>query len=155
MKIQIPLFLTPEQRQELEQMTRSGNLAVRTLNRVRILLLTDKSIGNSYTDQQIADILLCNPNTVGCVRRRCLQEGVQAALYDKPRPGSAPKITGDIEAQLTVLACSNPPEGYARWTVRLLADKVVELGLVETIHYTTVATRLKKTKLSPGKSNLG
>ena len=95
------------------------------------------------------------PNTVGCVRRRCLQEGIQAALYDKPRPGSAPKITGDIEAQLTVLACSNPPEGYARWTVRLLADKVVELGLVETIHYTTVATRLKKTKLSPGKSNLG
>ena len=82
--------------------------------------------------------------TVANIRQRCQKEGMEAALYDKPRPGRAPKITGDLEAQMTVLACSDPPEGAARGTVRLLADQRVEVGLVESIHYTTVGQRLKK-----------
>jgi hypothetical protein len=99
----------------------------------------------------VASVLLCSSATVANVRKRFLHEGLQAALYDKPRPGRAPKITGDLEAQLTVLACSDPPEGFAHWTVRLLADQMVEVGLVESIHYTTVGERLKKMNSSPGK----
>jgi transposase len=155
MKIQIPVFLTPERRHELEQMNHSGNHSARTLTRARILLLTDRSNGQGRTDEQVAEVLACSKSTVSNVRLRFLNEGLEAALYDKPRPGRAPKITGDIEAQMTVLACSNPPQGCARWTVRLLADQMVEVGLVDSIHYTTVGERLKKTNSSPGKSNPG
>jgi hypothetical protein len=70
---------------------------------------------------------------------------MQAALYEKPRPGAVPKITGDIEAQITVLACSDPPEGQARWTVRLLTERVIELGLVDSVSEPTIWERLKKT----------
>jgi Homeodomain-like domain len=69
---------------------------------------------------------------------------MEAALYDKPRPGRVPKITGDIEAKLTVLACSDPPEGHSRWTLQLLADKLVELNLVESISAVAIHKRLKK-----------
>jgi len=147
----IPLYLKPEQRQHLEQMVRSGNETARTLTRARILLLTDRSSGDCRADADVASVLLCSSATVANVRKRFLHEGLQAALYDKPRPGRAPKITGDLEAQLTVLACSDPPEGFAHWTVRLLADQMVEVGLVESIHYTTVGERLKKMNSSPGK----
>jgi hypothetical protein len=76
---------------------------------------------------------------------------MEAALYDKPRPGRTPKITGDIEAKLTVLACSDPPEGRVRWTLRLLADRMVELGYLDSISDVAIYKRLKKTKSSPGK----
>jgi putative transposase len=147
----IPLYLQPEQRQELEQKVRSGNETARTLTRARILLLTDRSTGDGRGDAEVAAVLLCSQATVGTIRKRFLNEGLQAALYDKPRPGRAPKITGDIEAQLTLIACSDPPEGCARWTVRLLAEQRVEVGLVDSIHYTTVGERLKKTASNPGK----
>ncbi len=151
MSQQIPLYLTPEQRQHLEQMVRSGNETARTLTRARLLLLTDRSTGDCRLDAEVASVLLCSQATVGSIRKRFLQEGMQAALYDKPRPGRAPKITGDLEAQMSVLACSDPPEGCARWTVRLLANQMVEVGLVESIHYTTVGERLKKINSSPGR----
>jgi hypothetical protein len=77
------------------------------------------------------------------VRRRFLSGGLQAALYDKGRPGAPPKFTGEVEARLTMLACSEPPEGAARWTLRLLADKMVELGYVESISHVTVGELLK------------
>ena len=75
---------------------------------------------------------------------------MEAALFDKPRPGATPKITGDIEAQLVTLACSDPPQGHARWTLRLLADKMVALGYIESISNVAVYQRLKKTNLSRG-----
>ena len=155
MRKQIPLFLKPEQRAELEQLIRSGNAPARTQTRARILLLDDRSTGDARKEGEIAACLQCTAGTVGNVRARFLNEGLHAALFDKPRPGRAPKITGDIEAQITVLACSNPPEGAARWTMRLLAEQVVELGLLDTIHHTTIWDRLKKTRSSPGKSNPG
>src|SRR5207247_1326143 len=113
--------------------------------------LSDRSTGEYRMDEEVAKALLCGVGTVRNVRRRFLAEGIQAALYDKPRAGRAPKITGDIEAQITVIACSTPPEGSARWSVRLLADRVVELGLLEQVHYTTIWERMKKTHSSPGK----
>ncbi len=77
-------------------------------------------------------------------------EGMDAALYDKPRPGAPPKLTGAVEAHLTVLACSTPPDGKARWTLQLLADKLVELELVASISDVAVMHRLKKTNSNRG-----
>jgi homeodomain-containing protein len=147
----IPLYLKPYQRETLESLLRAGQMPVRTQTRARILLLTDRSTGDFRTDAQAAEALFCSSATVANVRKRFLNEGLEAALYEKPRPGRAPKFTGDLEAQMTVLACSDPPEGCTRWTVRLLADQMVELGLVESVSRSTIGERLKKTKSSPGK----
>jgi len=151
----IPLYLSSEQRAELEQVVKSGNAAARVQNRARILRLTDRSQGDFRKDAQIAKVLLCTQGTVLTIRHRFLKDGMQAALFEKPRPGAVPKITGDIEAQITVLACSDPPEGHARWTVRLLRERVIELGLVDEISVPTIWERLKKTPSSPGKSKPG
>src|ERR1700682_4892598 len=140
----IPLYLTPEQRTELETLIKSGNAPARVQTRARILLLSDRSQGDFRKDAEIAQVLLCTAGTVLTIRHRFLQEGLQAALLEKPRPGAVPKITGDIEAQITVLACSDPPEGQSRWTVRLLTERVIELGLVESVTPPTIWERLKK-----------
>lgn len=147
----IPLYLTAEQREELESGIKSGAAPARVQTRARILLLADRSQGQFRTDVEIAQALLCSTATVANVRKRFLTQGLQAALVEKPRPGRTPKITGDIEAQIAVIACSDPPPGHARWTVRLLTSRVIELGLVDTIDHTTLWERLKKTNLSPGK----
>jgi transposase len=113
--------------------------------------MTDRSLGERRKDAEIAKSLMVNVATVGRTRKRFLTEGMEAALYDRPRPGRVPKITGDIEAKLTVLACSNPPKGHTRWTLRLLADKIVELGYVDAISHVAVYKRLKKVNSNPGK----
>ena len=136
--------LTTEVRERLEGIIHSGDEPARTQTRARILLLTDHRQGHHWNDEAIAAGLLCSQKTVVNVRQRYVEEGLEAALYDKPRPGQAPKLTGEVEAQLTLLACSDPPEGYARWTMRLLADKLVELELVEEISHVAVWERLKK-----------
>ncbi len=146
----MPVHLTNDQRAHLEGLIHRGNAPARTQTRARILLLTDRSQANHLTDTAIAAAVLCNKHTVGNVRRRFVQQGLEAALYDKPRPGAKPKLTGAGEAQLTLLACSQPPEGHARWTLQLLADKLVELGCVESISDVTVMHRLKKTSSSRG-----
>src|SRR5438309_1328703 len=127
----IPVVLTDEQRQQLQSLVRTGSSPARTLTRARILLLLDGGERKARNDETIASALLCHKSTVGNVRRRFVASGLDAALYDKPRPGAKPKITGEVEAHLTTLACSNPPEGQARWTLRLLAGRLVELGHVE------------------------
>jgi transposase len=147
----IHIRLTPDQRQELEGMVRAGHASARTLTRARILLLTDRSQDSRRTDKEVASALLCSVSTVRAVRRRFHQEGLQAALYDKPRPGAVPKVTGDVEAKLVMLACSEPPEGHARWTLRLLADKMVELEYIESISHVTVGDHLKKTNCDLGR----
>ena len=143
--------LTTEQRDVLEQLIHSGNAPARTQTRARILLLADRSQGPQRADQEIAVALLCHKGTVRNVRHRFQRDGLQAALHDKPRPGQKPKITGEIEAQLTVLACSDPPAGHARWTLRLLADKMIELGHIEYVSHVTIGEVLKKTHSSHGK----
>jgi transposase len=146
------VVLTEEQNRELTALTRSGNAPARVQTRARILLLADRSRGEKRTQQEIAGALqVCVP-TVSAICRRFALEGVDAALSEKPRPGQKPKITGDVEAQLVLLACSDPPQGHARWTMQLLADKLVELELVESISDTTVCDRLKKMRSNPGVS---
>lgn len=155
MSKQITLHLTDEQREKLERLTRAGSAPARVQTRARVLLLTDRSRGHRRTDAQVVEALACSRTTVVTLRRLCVLEGMEAALYDKARPGAEPKITGDIEAKITALACSDPPGGRARWTLRLLADKAVELGYVESVSHVTVGERLKKTASSRGGSRPG
>lgn len=145
------IMLTPEERSHLENLIRSGSAPARTQTKVRVLLMTDRNFGERRKDADIAESLMINAATVGRTRRKFLDEGMEAALYDKPRPGRVPKITGDIEAKLTMLACSDPPEGHSRWTLQLLADKLVNLNLVESISVVAIHKRLKKVNSDPGK----
>ena len=142
--------LSKEERQGLEALIRAGNAPARTQTRARILLLSDESQAKPKTGKEIASALLCALPTVTNIRRKFAEGGIPKALYDRPRPGQTPKITGEIEAQLITLACSQPPEGKARWTLQMLADKLVELKLVDSISDVAVMKRLKKTNSNPG-----
>ena len=155
MNKRIPINLTPEQRHELEQVIHAGNAPARTQTRARILLLSDRSQGQKRADEEVAQAMMCCQRTVVNVRRRFLGGGLDQALYDRPRPGQQPKVTGDIEAKLTMLACSAPPEGAARWSLRLLADRLIELGYVEYVSHVTVGEVLKKTNSGRGASKRG
>ena len=135
--------LTEAQRIELEQLLRSGNAPARTNTRARILLQSDRSQGEQRIDKEVAAAVMCNQSTVVSIRQRFLEGGLQRALYDKGWPRTS-KFTGEVEAQLTVLACSAPPEGAARWSLRLLAKRMIELGYVEYISHATVGELLKK-----------
>lgn len=142
--------LTQEERSQVEQLIRKGDAPARTNTRARVLLLGDRSQGEKRTDREVADAVLCSLSTVTNVRRRFLAGGLQNALYDKERPGAQPKFTGEIEAKLTMLACSDAPEGAGRWTLRLLAEQMIELGYVDYISHVTVRELLKKTNSSLG-----
>jgi putative transposase len=145
------LSLSDEQREHLDNLIRSGNAPARVQTRARILLHSDRSQGQARPDREVTQAVRVNPATVVRTRKAFLDEGMEAALYDKPRPGAAPKVTGDIEAKLITLVCSDAPAGRSRWTLRLLADKMVELNYIDSISNVTVYQRLKKTRLSPGK----
>lgn len=151
MRNRYTIHLTDEQRTHLENLIRSGSAPARTQTRARVLLLSDCTRQDHRSDAQVAEVLLVSIPTVLRIRRRFVLSGMEAALYDKPRPGGVPKITGDVEARLTLLACSNPPVGRSRWTLKLLADQLVELGLVDSISDVAIHKRLKKTRSSPGK----
>ncbi len=147
--------LTDDDRAALTQLVRAGHHDARFLTRARILLLTDHGNPARQRDTEVARSLFVSTGTVGNVRRRYAEHGLDAALHDKPRPGAAPKITGEVEAHLIALACSTPPEGRTRWTVRLLADELVRLELVADVAHSTVWERMKKTTSSPGRSSPG
>lgn len=144
------VYLTTENRQALESLIRSGESSARTQTRARILLLTDENQKKKKGAEEIASVLMCSLPTITNIRKKFVEGGVENALYDKARPGAIPKITGEVEAQLTLLACSAPPEGRARWTLQLLADRLVELKLVDSISDVAVMHRLKKMNLSLG-----
>lgn len=146
----LSVTLSLKTRQHLLDFTRKGNAPARVQNRARILLLADKSQDEPKTQEQIAQSLLISRPTISRICRAFVQEGLDSALYEKPRPGKAPKITGIVEARLTLLACSTPPEGRSAWTMQMLADKLVELKLVDSISDSAVCDRLKKTRSSRG-----
>lgn len=132
--------LTEQQRKELKKLVGTGTGQARVLTRARIILLACKGEGN----QQIADALGVSWRTVIRIKARFKEEGIEA-IKEHSRPGRPPRITGDIEAKLVMLACSQPPEGRSRWTLQLLADKMVELGYIDSISDVGVMKRLKKT----------
>lgn len=144
--------LSEKERTHLKGLLRRGAAPARVQTRARVLLLSDRSRGERRTDEQVAGAVLTSVSTAKRTRWRFLQEGLEAALEEKPRPGRPPKITGEIEAQLIrQLTDSQPPEGHAHWTLRLLAGRLVELGYLESISHAAVGNRLKKTQLSPGR----
>jgi hypothetical protein len=143
--------LKTDERTELEQLIHMGHAPARQQTRARILLLSDRSQGQKRRDQDVAEAVLCSLSTVGNVRRRYVAGGLPQALHDKGWSGAKSKLTGEIEAQLTMLACSDPPAGQARWTLRLLADQMVELGYITSVSHVTVWEWLKKTNSSLGR----
>ena len=136
--------LTEEQHNELKKLVSSTGIGpARVLTRARIILLAAKG-GKEGGNQAIADALGVSWRTVIRIKARFKEEGMEA-IKERARPGRPPRITGDIEAKLVMLACSSPPEGRARWTLQLLADKMVELQCIDTISDVGVMKRLKKT----------
>ena len=144
-------FLTAAEHSELRRLIDSGTHSARTLTRARILLLLERSQGQQRTHQEVAEVLGTTAERVQRIKQIYVQEGLQAALHDKAHSGGPPKITGEIEARLVTLACSSPPAGRKRWTLRLLAEQIVELGHMDSISNVAVYQRLKKTLSSPGR----
>jgi transposase len=145
------VYLNENEREELEQLIKSGTKSARVIARARTLLLLDRSQGKKRTIEEVVAAAMVSQGTVSNTKKRYFTGGLQAALYDRPRPGAKPKITGEVEAQLIALVCSEPPEDRERWTLRLLADELVALELVESISHVAVRDVLKKTNLSLGK----
>lgn len=140
--------LDAQERERLTDLISKGKAAARTILKARILLKADQGeCGESWTDARICQALDTNETMVGRVRAKFVNEGLDAVLSRKKRerPPIAPIFDGEAQAQLIALACSEPPPGYARWTIRLLAHKVVELEIVDKAHFNTVGRALKKT----------
>ena len=138
--------LTEEDKDKLNQFLRKGKSSARSQTRARILLLADEGL----EDDEIVETLKVSKSTVWRIRKRYWECGLDFALNEKPRNGAPPKIDGRIEARLTLLACSEPPEGRSKWTLRLLTDKLVELEAVDSISHMSVHRLLKKTRSNRG-----
>jgi transposase len=133
--------LTAEERTDLKKLLHGGSAPARRTYRARVLLLADEG----GTDEEIARALHLGKSTVERTRRRFVEGGVERALTDRPRPGKARLLNGKQEAFLVARACSDPPDGRARWTMQLLADRLMELRVVDSITDETVRVLLKKT----------
>ncbi len=150
--------LSAEERLALEAMIRKGKSPAQRLLKARILLKADASEeGESWSDSRIIEALETSISMVYRVRKQLVEEGFEAVLSRKaPAAPAVPRIfDGEKEARLIALACSKPPEGYARWSLRLLETKVVELGIVEAASDSTIQRVLKKTLLSRTAANTG
>jgi hypothetical protein len=144
--------LPQDEKTELEQLIKSGEHKARVISRARVLLLLDRSEGEKRTLAQVAAATMLSDVAVSHIKRRYFEGGLDRALYDQPRPGRPiTKMTGDVEAQLIALTCSDPPEGYDQWTLRLLAEGLVQLEVVESISHVTIGETLKKMNSSRGK----
>ncbi len=144
MKRKNRIRLKQEEREALKRLLSKGKEKARKLTRCRILLLADEG----RKDAWIMEALGVARNTVKQVRSRYLEGGLEAALNEQSRSGTPPKFSGRDLAKITAIACSQPPEGKSRWTLRLLADKIVELEIADSISHMTVERILKKTNLS-------
>jgi putative transposase len=140
------LELSETERHKLQELVRKGENKARVITRARILLLSDEG----WNDQKVADALQNGRATVERIRRRAVREGIETALVDRPRPGSKPKLDAKQETQLVAIACSDPPPGRKRWTIRLLMEELTKQRIVDTISFETVRRVVKKTMSDPG-----
>jgi transposase len=136
--------LKPKDQKMLKQLIAKGSQKARTITRCRILLMAN----DGKTDTQIIAALNVARNTIRTVRSRYVHKGLELAINEKPRPGAPNKFTGRDKAKVTAIACSKPPDGHSRWTLRLIADAMVELDIVDDISHHTVQRVLKKTNLA-------
>jgi transposase len=132
--------LSDDERSELKGMLKKGTYSVRKIKRAQVLLKADEG----RKDREIIDSLGVSRSMVERTRRRLVEGGLEKALNEDPRPGGKRKIDGRVEAHLIAITSSEPPDDHDHWTVRLLADQLVEKGLVESISYETVRQALKK-----------
>ena len=145
MKKKYTVRLTEEESRQLTTLVTKGKTTAYKVKHANVLLKADAN-GPAWLDSKIAEAFSINVNTVGRIRQRFTEGGIEAALKRKnpaflPNP---PKFDGESEAKLIALSCSKPPEGYSRWTLRLLADRVVALDIVETVSPETIRSMLKK-----------
>jgi len=143
--------LTKEEQKELENISKKGKTAARTVLLSRALLLLDANKdGDKWTVAKAADALGVTTRTLEHMKKRFVEDGIDFAIQRKKRekPPTAKIFDGEFEAKLIALACTDAPEGRNRWTVRLLADKMIELQIVETVSFMTVHNTLKKTNLN-------
>ena len=139
--IKYKVNLSDDERQILQAVVQKGKSAARSQTRARILL----KAAEGSRDKDIIDALNVSPSMVAKTRQRCVEEGPESALKDHPRPGSkAPKLSDKQAAHLIAVACSDAPDGHNHWTLRLLADKVVELNYADSCSYETIRQLLKK-----------
>lgn len=143
--------LAEQERRKLLELVRKGSARARKLRRAHLLLLAHDGL----TDEAIAETLHLGRSTVERTRKKFVEGGLERALHDRRRPGQPRKLNGKQEAVLVAVACSDPPEGRTRWTLRLLAGRLVELGVVEEISHETVRRALKKTTPNPGRRSTG
>lgn len=141
MKPKQPLELKAAEVARLEKFINNGSALAREIKQANVVL----KLNEGWTQCRIAETFGLTQRTVVRIKQRCEVEGVEAALVDKARSGAPKKISGAEKAVIVATACSRPPEGHARWTLRLLADKVVELELVAGISHESVREILKKT----------
>ena len=146
--------LTSEEREELIEITRRGTHSAKKIIHALILINVDRGVNASerQTNEEICKVLKTGMRTIDRVKKRFVEEGLEAALKMAPTSREYEKLVdGDMEAHLIAVACGEPPKGFARWSLRLLANKLVELRIADNISYETVRRTLKKTNLSLGK----
>ena len=147
--------LSDEERQNLQEIVTTGKRAAALINHARILLKADCQQSPGWRDQDIKEALDISLRTIERVRKRFVEEGLEAALTPRPHPRRPRKLDGTTEAHLVALCCSEPPEGRGRWTLRLLAQQMVELDYVDDISHESVRQLLKKTNSNPGDKAVG
>jgi len=142
--------LTDEERAQLLTLVSKGQASAQKIKHANVLLKVDAA-GADWSDEQAADAFTCAPRTVFSIRQRFVEQGLEAALQRKTRerPSREPLLDGEKQARLVQIACSEPPPGQARWTLRLLGERLVELEIVESISPPTVMRALKKTPFNP------
>lgn len=143
--------LPAEEVTQLQQMLSKGKHSVRSLKRAQVLL----TLQDGKAPSVVAQLVGVSPAMIYNIRNRYLAEGLTVALSEKPRPGQPSKFDKAAQAHSTAIVCSQAPDGWTRWTLRLLADRLVELRLVESISHQAVGEQLKKTPLNPGSSSSG
>jgi len=151
--IRYTIKLTKSEVEELMEIINKGSHTSQTFRTAYILLNCDEGeYSEKVTNEQLSRVLKIGMRTIDRVKKKFIEEGLEATLERRPTTRIYErKVDGDVEAKLVTLCCSDPPKGYAKWSLRLLADKLVELNYVESISYVTVRKVLKKTNLSLGK----
>ena len=142
--------LNDEEKAKLTDIVTKGESPARMILRANILLASDRQSKKYMTVSEISKVYHTTPTTVQNVRASYCEKGQEATINRKKRetPPVPAKVTGEIEAHIVALACGEPPEGYSKWSLRLLADRTVELGYIDSISHVTISTVLKKTNLS-------
>ena len=155
MNVKYVVELRTEEQEELEEMIRAGKTEGYRIRHAQVLLALDRKEGKNWEYEEIRKAYRTNPSTITEIAKRFVMEGLEAAVGRKEQQNRRRKVDGEVEARIVTIACSEAPEGRERWTLQLIADELVRLGVVESISDTAVMEALKKTNLSLGRRKNG